>query len=208
MIASSEYTVNIVSYDVFNQGIDYGNGNSLSSVMDVGIYYAVLYGKEESNYDIGVSSAFTVRQKPVGISWSTDALVYDGTAKAPTASATGVEDVDAGKVSVTVSVDGEHSDAGNYTATASALSGNRASNYRLPTSSDEGYATLTNAFTISPKPVTVSSTGVTADNKIYDGTTSATLSGSFAFDDGMIIDGDLPTRTSEPTRPWLSVVLP
>ena len=196
VIASSEYTVNIVPYDVFNQGIDYGNGSSsIGSVMDVGIYYAVLYGKEESNYDIGVSSAFTVRQKPVGISWSTDALVYDGTAKAPTASATGVEDVDAGKVSVTVSIDGEHSDAGNYTATASALSGNRASNYRLPTSSDEGYATLTNVFTISPKPVTVSSTGVTADNKIYDGTTSATLSGSFAFDDGMIIDGDDVTIT-------------
>ena len=190
VIASSEYTVNIVSYDVFNHVIDYGNGNSLSSVMDVGIYYAVLYGKEESNYDIGVSSAFTVRQKPVGISWSTDALVYDGTAKAPTASATGVEDVDAGKVSVTVSIDGEHSDAGNYTATASALSGNRASNYRLPTSSDEGYVTLTNAFTISPKPVTVSGTGVTADNKTYDGTTDATVSGTFAFVDGMIIDGD------------------
>ena len=195
VIASSEYTVNIVPYDLFNQGIDYGNSSSIGSVMDVGIYYAVLYGKEESNYDVGVSSAFTVRQKPVGIRWSTDALVYDGTAKAPTASATGVEDVDAGKVSVTVSVDGEHSDAGNYTATASALSGNRASNYRLPTSSETGYATLTNAFAISPKPVTVISTGVTADNKIYDGTTSATLSGSFAFDDGMIIDGDDVTIT-------------
>jgi hypothetical protein len=195
VIASSEYTVNIVPYDLFNQGIDYGNSSSIGSVMDVGIYYAVLYGKEESNYDVGVSSAFTVRKKPVGIRWSTDALVYDGTAKAPTASATGVEDVDAGKVSVTVSVDGEHSDAGNYTATASALSGNRASNYRLPTSSETGYATLTNAFAISPKPVTVISTGVTADNKIYDGTTSATLSGSFAFDDGMIIDGDDVTIT-------------
>ena len=195
VIASSEYTVNIVPYDLFNQGIDYGNSSSIGSVMDVGIYYAVLYGKEKSNYDVSVSSAFTVRQKPVGIRWSTDALVYDGTAKAPTASATGVEDVDAGKVSVTVSVDGEHSDAGNYTATASALSGNRASNYRLPTSSETGYATLTNAFAISPKPVTVISTGVTADNKIYDGTTSATLSGSFAFDDGMIIDGDDVTIT-------------
>ena len=195
VIASSEYTVNIVPYDLFNQGIDYGNSSSIGSVMDVGIYYAVLYGKEESNYDVGVSSAFNVRQKPVGIRWSTDALVYDGTAKAPTASATGVEDVDAGKVSVTVSVDGEHIDAGNYTATASALSGNRASNYKLPTSSETGYATLTNAFAISPKPVTVISTGVTADNKIYDGTTSATLSGSFAFDDGMIIDGDDVTIT-------------
>lgn len=190
VIASSEYTVNIVSYDVFNHVIDYGNGNSLSSVMDVGIYYAVLYGKAESNYDIQTSTAFTVSPKPVGISWSTDALVYDGTDKAPAASATGVEAVDAGKVSVEVSVEGDHVKAGNYTATASALSGNRASNYKLPASSDAGFATLTKAFAISPKPVTVSGTGVTADNKTYDGTTDATVSGTFAFVDGMIIDGD------------------
>lgn len=190
VIASSEYTVNIVSYDVFNHVIDYGNGNSLSSVMDVGIYYALLYGKAESNYDIQTSTAFTVSPKPVGISWSTDALVYDGTDKAPAASATGVEAVDAGKVSVEVSVEGDHIKAGNYTATASALSGNRVSNYKLPASSDAGFATLTKAFAISPKPVTVSGSGVTADNKTYDGTTDATVSGTFAFDDGMIIDGD------------------
>lgn len=191
VIASSEYTVNIVSYDVVNQVIDYGNGNSLSSVMDVGIYYAFLYGKAESNYDIQTSTAFTVSPKPVGISWSTDALVYDGTDKAPAASATGVEDVDAGKVSVEVSVEGDHVKAGNYTATASALSGNRASNYKLPASSDAGFATLTKAFAISPKPVTVSGTGVTADNKTYDGTTDATVSGTFAFDAGMIIGSDV-----------------
>lgn len=191
VIASSEYTVNIVSYDVVNQVIDYGNGNSLSSVMDVGIYYAFLYGKAESNYDIQTSTAFTVSPKPVGISWSTDALVYDGTDKAPAASATGVEAVDAGKVSVEVSVEGDHVKAGNYTATASALSGNRASNYKLPASSDAGFATLTKAFAISPKPVTVSGTGVTADNKTYDGTTDATVSGTFAFDAGMIIGSDV-----------------
>ena len=195
VIASSEYTVNIVSYDVFNQGIDYGNGNSLSSVMDVGIYYAVLYGKAESNYDIQTSSAFTVSPKPVGISWSTDALVYNGTDKAPAASATGVEDVDAGKVSVEVSVEGDHVKAGNYTATASTLSGTRASNYKLPASSDAGFATLTKAFAISSRPVTVSGTDVTADNKTYDGTTAATVSGSFAFDDGMIIGSDVVSIT-------------
>ena len=191
VIASSEYTVTIVADDVFNQGIDYGNGNSLSSVMDVGMYRAVLYGKAESNYDIHTSTAFTVSPKPVGISWSTDALVYDGTDKAPAASATGVEDVDAGKVSVEVSVEGDHVKAGNYTATASALSGNRASNYKLPASSDVGFATLTKAFAISPKPVTVSGSDVTADNKTYDGTTDATVSGTFAFDAGMIIGSDV-----------------
>ena len=191
VIASSEYTVTIVADDVFNQGIDYGNGNSLSSVMDVGMYRAVLYGKAESNYDIQTSTAFTVSPKPVGISWSTDALVYDGTDKAPAASATGVEDVDAGKVSVEVSVEGDHVKAGNYTATASALSGNRASNYKLPASSDAGFATLTKAFAISPKPVTVSGSDVTAESKTYDGTTDATVSGTFAFDAGMIIGSDV-----------------
>jgi hypothetical protein len=174
----------------YENAVDAGTDNFVT-VTPKGLYFGI----DGSTIDTELGMTFTISPKPVGISWGTDALIYDGTEKAPTASTTGVEDVDAGKVSVTVSVDGDHSDAGDYTATVSALSGNRASNYRLPTSSEAGYATLTNAFAISPKPVTVSGTDVTADNKIYDGTTSATLSGSFAFDDDMIIDGDNVTIT-------------
>ena len=142
----------------------------------------------ESQTHFGEASIkLTVNQKILGITWNTDGLVYDGTPKAPTAHLTGVKSGD--DCSVDISVEGEHTAVGTgYTATAS-LSGTAAGNYTLPEDKKS------NAFTISPKPVTVSSTGITAENKIYDGTTSATLSGSFAFDDGMIIDGDDVTIT-------------
>ena len=142
----------------------------------------------KSDTHIGEASIkLTVNPKTLGIAWNTDGLVYDGTSKAPTAHLTGVKSGD--DCSVDISVEGEHTAVGTgYTATAS-LSGTAAGNYTLPEDKKS------NAFTISPKPVTVNSTGITAENKIYDGKTSATLSGSFAFDDGMIIDGDNVTIT-------------
>ena len=142
----------------------------------------------ESETHLGEASVkLTVNLKPLGITWNTDGLVYDGTPKAPTAHLSGVKSGD--DCSVEISVEGDHAKAGvGYTATAS-LSGTKAGNYTLPEDKKS------NAFTISPKPVTVNSTGITAENKIYDGKTSATLSGSFAFDDGMIIAGDNVTIT-------------
>ena len=142
----------------------------------------------ESQTHFGEASIkLTVDPKTLGIAWNTDGLVYDGTPKAPTAHLTGVKSGD--DCSVEISVEGDHTKAGaGYTATAS-LRGTKVGNYALP----EG--NKSKEFSISPKPVTVSSTGVTANKKIYDGTTSATLNGSFAFDDGMIIDGDNVTIT-------------
>ena len=56
-----------------------------------------------------------------------------------------------------------------------------------------GCTTGTTEFTVSPKPVTVS--GITAEGKTYDGTTSVTLSGSNATING-IEDGDELTVTA------------
>jgi hypothetical protein len=142
----------------------------------------------ESETHLGeVSVKLTVDPKTLGIVWNTDGLVYDGTPKAPTAHLSGVKSGD--DCSVEISVEGDHAKAGaGYTATAS-LSGTKVGNYTLPEDKKS------KVFSISPKPVTVSSTGITAENKIYDGKTSATLSGSFAFDDGTIIAGDNVTIT-------------
>ena len=43
-------------------------------------------------------------------------------------------------------------------------------------------------FTINPKPVTIATVDV--NDKFYDGTTNATLSGTASFVDGMVIEGD------------------
>lgn len=142
----------------------------------------------ESDTHLGEAEiALTVDAKTLGITWITNEIVYDGTPKAPTATLSGVKSGD--ECTVSISVEGDHTAVSTgYTATAT-LSGIAAGNYTLPENKKS------QEFSISPKPVTVSGTGVTANNKVYDGTTSATLSGSFAFDDGMIIDGDNVTIT-------------
>jgi hypothetical protein len=43
-------------------------------------------------------------------------------------------------------------------------------------------------FTINPKPVTIATVDV--NDKVYDGTTNATLSGTASFVDGMVVEGD------------------
>ena len=87
-------------------------------------------GLTGSNYTISfVPGKLTVLQKEVGLSWNTAPLTYSGSAQAPTAEATGL--VNGDTVSVTVS--GAQTNAGTgYTATANALTGDKAGNYKLP----------------------------------------------------------------------------
>ena len=75
---------------------------------------------------------------------------------------------------------GAETNAGSYTAAASGLTGTKAGNYSLPAENSQ-------SFTISPKPVTVS--GITVSDKIYDGTTDATIDNSEAAIYG-IVSGD------------------
>ena len=97
---------------------------------DVNTYTITPKGLTSDNYEISfVAGTLTVSQKEVGLSWSTDPLTYNGQAKAPTATATGL--VNGDEIAVTVS--GAGINAGDYTATATALTGDKAANYKLPT---------------------------------------------------------------------------
>ncbi len=87
-----------------------------------------------------ISKQFTITPKEVTLEWSNTSLTYNGSAQAPSATATGL--IEGDECSVTVS--GAQTNAGsNYTATASALSN---ANYTLP-------ATATTAFSIAAKEV-------------------------------------------------------
>ena len=88
-----------------------------------------------------VSYTLTVAKKVVGLEWGTTSFTYDGSAHVPTATATGLVGSDV----CTVTVDGTQTNAGSYTATASALSN---SNYNLP-------AANTVTFTIAKVDATV-----------------------------------------------------
>ena len=163
---------------------------------DVGDTYTITpKGLTSNNYNISfVPGTLTVIQKEVGLTWnptdsSTPIATYDGQSHAPTVTANAADLVNGDVISVTVTPSANEGssltgtdaiNAGSYTATASGLTGTKAGNYSLP---DENSQT----FTISPKPVTVS--GITVSDKIYDGTTDATIDISGAAIDG-IVSGD------------------
>ena len=120
---------------------------SYSQYDDVGNTYTITPGGlTSSNYDITfVAGTLTVDQREIGLTWSeTTSFPYDGTSHGLTATATNL--VNGDEIGVTVS--GVQTNAGNHTATASALTGEKAGNYKLPTEK-------THAFTITPAELTV-----------------------------------------------------
>ncbi len=91
--------------------------------------------KSDSDFEL----TFTIEGKTISLSWSNTTLTYNGDPQKPTAEATGVISGD----TVTVTVEGAQTAAGNYTATASINNGN----YVLDNP--------TQSFTIEPKEITV-----------------------------------------------------
>lgn len=94
---------------------------------NVGNYDINPSGLTSDNYDISfVNGTLTVNQKKIGIDWSNTSLAYNKAEQAPTATATGLVNND----ECTITVTGQKTDVGNYTATAVSLSNG---NYKLPT---------------------------------------------------------------------------
>ncbi len=135
------------------------------------VYYKVTGG---ANYNDIVKSGpivVTIDKKELTLNWENTLFVYDGTSKVPTALLSGKYGTD----EVGVTVTGEHTDAGIYTATASSLTGAAAANYKLPT---------TNTVSFEIKKATPAVTmPVAASDLVYDGTmqdliaTAATTTG-------------------------------
>ena len=145
------------AYDGENHGI------SVSTAAD----YTVTYGTASGAYgltqspvwkDVGTYTAYycvrsadavvaegkatvTITPKTVGLNWTNTSLTYNGATQAPLATATGLVAGDA----CSVAVAGGQRNAGTYTATATGLSNG---NYALTGST-------TRAFSIAPKPVTL-----------------------------------------------------
>ena len=153
---------------------------------DIGSYTITPGGLTSSNYDISfVAGTLTVNQKEVGLTWTNTSLTYNSSSQIPTATATELVNND----SISVTVTGEQTNAGDYTATASALIGEKANNYKLPSGKTQG-------FSINKKNVTVS--GITACNKVYNRSTTATINTDNASFDGLL-DGDALTVSATGT---------
>lgn len=140
-------------------GYDY----SYEQFGDVGVYTITPKGLTAGNYAISfVAGTLTVEQKEVGLSWNDTTFTYNGSAQAPTATATGL--VNGDQIGVTVT--GAQTDAGSYTATAT-LNGDKKGNYKLP-------AANTIAFTVYGAKGSWSSNKLTA-TVVLPADTSATL---------------------------------
>ena len=112
------------------------------------------------------SYTLTVNPKEVGLTWGTTSFIYDGSAHAPTATATGLVGNDA----CTVTVEGAKTDAGsNYIATASVLSN---TNYKLPTDNTTTFSIAKAASSVTTAP--------TANTLTYSGSAQALVTAGAA----------------------------
>nr|MCR4647419.1 hypothetical protein [Oscillospiraceae bacterium] len=94
---------------------------------NVGSYTATAASLSNPNYKLpaNTTTSYKINPKVIGINWSNTAFTYDTKAHKPTATATGL----CGSDSCVITVSGEQTNAGTYTATATAVSNN---NYTLP----------------------------------------------------------------------------
>ena len=160
---SGTYDGNAHSITVSGGGggtIKYSTDNSTWSTTnptrkDVGetTVYVKIVGDSNHNDSNVVNSKISISKKEVGLTWSNTSFTYDSRSHLPVATATNLVSGDTCSVTVT----GAQTDAGTYTATATALSNN---NYKLPDSN-------TQSFTISKAG---SSATVTAKKLTYTGT--------------------------------------
>lgn len=99
----------------------------IGEAVNAGTHTATAVKTTNKNYKLSGKEAisFTIAPKEIGIRWGKTEFIYDGTAKLPVAEATGLEKGD----SCTITVKGEATDAGTYTAEAVRVSNE---NYKLP----------------------------------------------------------------------------
>lgn len=135
---------------------------------NVGDYDITVSGLTSDNYEITfVKGNLTVEQKEIGIVWSNTALTYDGTEQKPTATATGV--VNGDELALTVSGEQVNASDTAYTATVTAVSGEKAGNYKLPSN-------VSTDFTIA-KADQAAPTGLSKTDETISKKADGTISG-------------------------------
>ena len=163
---------------------------------NIGEYVITPNGATEANYKITYRPGkLTVGQKKVTLTWKpigeNPVLYYDGNAKDVRATVNGT--VNGDEITATV-VGGKETAVGNYTAKATALTGDKAGNYALPTDVTKTYqiqaALDASALTVTPNTVTATIDGLTIKLVGYaspDVTVSAT--GATVEGDKLTING-------------------
>lgn len=151
-ISASGSGTNAGEYDVTFTGV------TINTTTDISGNYVVT----------GISNGtLTVTPKELGLTWGeTTTFVYDANNHAPTATLTGLLNGD----EVGVNVTGQETNVGNYTATASGLTGDKADNYTLTTTYTKNFSITPAALSITAKNHTISYGDAPENNGVaYDG---------------------------------------
>ena len=157
----------LVDYASSNTGVANVNASGQVSIVSAGTAVITATFLGDDLYKPGDTSyTLVVNPKEVGLSWGTTDFTYDGSAHAPTATATGLVGNDA----CTVTVEGAQTDAGsNYIATASVLSN---TNYKLPTDNTTTFSIAKAASSVTTAP--------TANTLTYSGSAQALVTAGAA----------------------------
>ena len=113
---------------------------------DVGTYTATVEADSVTgNYVLAADATveFTIAPKSIGVEWSDTEFTYDGAAHKPTATATGLVEGD----SLTLTVTGAQTNAGDYTATVAAF---EQGNYKLESESTQTFTIEKADLTVTP----------------------------------------------------------
>lgn len=154
-------------------GSDELKGISLTRVKGEDVDRYAIYVAEEPNanpnYEVSFSiGVFTIEEKTLGIEWSDTEFTYDGSDKLPKATPTGTEFGDV----ITFTVVGEQKNAGtDYTATVTAINGEKKDNYVLPNN-------VTTKFVINKaEQAAPDADKITATPEDIDGRENGTIAG-------------------------------
>ena len=158
----------------------------------------ILFGTDSGNYTVNDTATATanITKRDLVVTAASDNKVYDGTTAATvtlsdnrvindsfTTSKTSADFIDknvgTGKTVTVLGISISDADAGNYNLTS---------------------ATISTTANIMAKELTV--TGITADNKVYDGTTTATLNTGSASLSGVIVGDIVTLDTMAATGPF------
>ncbi|MBQ6482247.1 MAG: hypothetical protein IJI45_14105, partial [Anaerolineaceae bacterium] len=155
---------------------------------NVGIYMITPSGLTSSNYDITYEDGtLTVEKKVIGITWGDKSFTYDGQSHVPTAAAAGMVNNDTLDLTVT----GEKTAAGtDYPATVTAITGDKAGNYKLPEDCTTTFTIGKAALTVTAKPKTITYGDAPANDGVtYSGfvtgeneNTSGVLGGTLEYE--------------------------
>ena len=197
-------TSGIVAGDVVSfsqQAVFTGAGaKDVGSAKPVSVSGIVLSGSGAANYSLASTTASTtadVTAKPVSVSYTGSSRVYNGLLDVSASVVGSSLQFVAGDlvgVSQTAVFTGDGSAGSNKPVAISniAMTGAQATNYSLLTS------TASTTASITPRPLGV--TGITATNRVYDGTTSVAVNVAGAtVDTSSVIAGDVVSVTLPPS---------